>query len=90
MSLQQLKTEIDRLKESTGIDHLKELLKSDPNTLTDSEICELFMGVPVLHVPSNLFEVAKQRWIDSGGTSLSGVSTERLLQMRDEIKECKK
>jgi hypothetical protein len=47
VSLQQVKLDIDRLKESTGIGHLQELLKCDPDTLTDAEICQLFMEVPI-------------------------------------------
>ena len=87
MSLQQVKRDIDRLKESTGIGHLQELLKRDPDTLTYAEICQLFMEVPVRQLSSNVFEVAKQRWIASGSTSLSGVSTERLRAMLDESHE---
>jgi hypothetical protein len=84
VSLQQVKRDIDRLKESTGIEHLQELLKRDPDILTDAEICQLFMKVPVRQLQSNVFEVATRRWIASGGTSLSGVSTERLRAILDE------
>jgi hypothetical protein len=92
LSLQQIKRDLDKLKESTDIGHLQELLKCNPDDLTDSDLCQLLMGVPVKQLPSNFFITTRKRWMETDGKSLSGVSTERLKEIIDELhnthKEC--
>lgn len=90
MSLQQIKRDLDKLKESTDIGHLQELLKRNPGDLTDSEMCQLLMNFPVRRIPHNVFGVLRERWLETDGKSLSGVSTERLIEIRDELHEMRK
>lgn len=90
MSLQQIKRDLDKLKESTDIGHLQELLKRNPNDLTDSDLCQLLMNFPVSRIPLNVFGVLRERWLETNGESLSGVSTERLVEIRDDLQKMRK
>ena len=90
MSFQQIRRDIDLLKESTGVGHLQELLRRNPDDLTDSEMCQLLMNFPVSRIPQDMFGVLRERWLETDGKSLSGVSTERLIEIRDELHKMRK
>jgi hypothetical protein len=95
LSLQQIKRDFNRLKESTDIGSLQVLLKRNPEHLTDSELDLLLMEVPVkqlypIHINEANERLRKAR--ETNGHALLGVSTERLREILDELhgmrKEC--
>lgn len=88
--MQQIKRDLEKLKESTYIGHLQELLKRNPYDLTDSDLCQLLMIFPVSRIPQDMFGVLRERWLETDGKSLSGVSTERLIEIRDELHKMRK
>jgi hypothetical protein len=90
LSLQHIKRDIEELKKSTNIGHLQELLKRNPDDLTDSECCQLLMEVSIRQIPPNIIKVIGERAYKTNGKSLSGVSTERLREIRDEAHEMTK
>lgn len=84
MSLQQIKRDIERLKESTKTRPLQVLLNCNADDLTDSELTKLLMHVPIRQLPTSVMLTIQNRVHGSNFKCLQDLPAGYLEKMRKE------
>jgi len=84
MSLQQIKREIEGLKESTKTRSLQVLLTCKGEDLTDAELTKLLMEVPIRQLPTSVLLTIQNRVHGSNFKCLQDLPAGYLEKMRKE------
>jgi len=86
MSLQQIRRDIEGLKESTKARPLQVLLSCNAEDLTDSELTKLLMEVPIRQLPTSVLLTVLNRVHGSNFKSLFDIPTEYLKKIAEECR----
>jgi hypothetical protein len=87
MSLQQIRRDIEGLKESTKARHLQVLLSCNAEDLTDSELTKLLMEVPIRQLPTSVLLTIHNRVHGSNFKCLQDLPAGFFEKMRNEYLE---
>ena len=84
MSLQQIKREIEGLRESTKARHLQVLLTCKGEDLTDAELTKLLMEVPIRQLPTSVLRAIIDRGNENNHKCLEDLPAGYLEKMHNE------
>ena len=84
LSLQQIRRDIEGLKESTKARPLQVLLSCNAENLTDSELTKLLMEVPIMQLPTSVLLTVINRAKETNFKSLQDLPAGYLEKMRNE------
>jgi len=87
LSLQQIRRDIEGLKESTKARPLQVLLSCNAEDLTDSELTKLLMEVPIRQLPTSVLLTIQNRIYGNNFKCLQDLPTGYLEKMRNEYWE---
>jgi len=87
LRLQQIRKDIEGLKESTKARPLQVLLSCNAEDLTDSELTKLLMEVPIRQLPTSVLLTIQNRIYGNNFKCLQDLPTGYLEKMRNEYWE---